>query len=223
MTKSLEQNQQQKNNHKEENPWVEIGQTIVMALFLSFGIRTFVAEARYIPSSSMEPTLLINDRLIVEKMTYRFNKPQRGDVVVFSPTEALQENGYDEAFIKRIVGVPGDKVELKEGEVLINKIPLQENYLNEDKTFLAYNRYFNGQEIENQNICGNKEPFLSGVVTIPDDSYLVLGDNRANSYDGRCWGLLPKDKIIGRAFVRFWPPQRIGQITENPVYAETID
>ncbi len=94
-------------------------------------------------------------------------------------------------------------MELKGGEVLINNNSLKENYLNEDKTYLSYSRYFNGQEIQNQNICGDKKPFLAGVVTIPDDSYLVLGDNRANSYDGRCWGLVPKDKIIGRAFVRF--------------------
>jgi signal peptidase I len=222
MTKSLDQNKQPKNNHKEENPWVEIAQTVAMALFLSFGIRTFVAEARYIPSSSMEPTLLINDRLIIEKMSYRFHEPKRGDVVVFAPTPALAENGYNEAFIKRIIGVPGDEVQLKDGQVLIENNPLKENYTSGDKTDLAYPRYLDGITIENKSICGDQEPFLSGVVTIPEDSYLVLGDNRANSYDSRCWGLVPKDKIIGRAFVRFWPPQRVGPVTENPVYAETM-
>jgi signal peptidase I len=225
MTKRLDQNQQLQTNNKSnkpENPWVEIAQTIVLALCLSFGIRTFVAEARYIPSSSMEPTLLINDRLIIEKMSYHFGEPKRGDIVVFNPTATLQESGYDEAFIKRIIAVPGDQVQLKDGQVLIKNHPLSENYTSGDKTYTAYPRYINGMETKPQSICGNQIPFLSGVVTIPKDSYLVLGDNRANSYDSRCWGLVPKDKIIGRASVRFWPPQRVGMINGNSVYAETI-
>lgn len=198
MTQNLEENQPLKNQDKEENPVVEIIKTIIMAVFLSFGIRTFVAEARYIPSSSMEPTLLINDRLIVEKMTYHFSNPKRGDVVVFGPTEALKKQNFNEAFIKRIIGLPGDTIKVTGGKVYVNDQALRENYIKQDPNY-DY-----------------------GPVTVPEGQYLVLGDNRNNSYDSHYWGFVPKENIIGRASVRFWPPQRIGSITENPVYAETI-
>ena len=110
MTKSAENHQESKVTVKEENPWVELLKTFAAAAVLSFGIRTFVAEARYIPSSSMEPTLLINDRLIIEKLSYRFSEPERGDVIVFNPTESLKQQDFHEAFIKRIIGLPGEKV-----------------------------------------------------------------------------------------------------------------
>lgn len=201
MTKNLENDQKleikPQPQPQEENPWMEILKTIAMAVVLSFGIRTFVAEARYIPSSSMEPTLLINDKLIIEKVSYHFRDPERGDVVVFSPTEALQKQNFKEAFIKRIIGLPGDTVKVRQGTVYVNDQPLRENYIKQ------------------------KPDYTFGPVIVPEGQYLVLGDNRNNSYDSHYWGFVPKDNIIGRASVRFWPPQRIGSITENPVYAET--
>jgi signal peptidase I len=175
----------------EENPVVEIVKTIAMAAVLSFGIRTFVAEARYIPSSSMEPTLQINDRLIIEKMTYRFNEPQRGDVIVFNATEALQQQNFKEAFIKRVIGLPGDTVLIKNGEVIVNGEVLEELYIKE------------------------RPNYEYGPVTVPEEEYLVLGDNRNNSYDSHYWGFVPDDKIIGRAFIRFWPPQRLGSLEQE--------
>ncbi|MGB5769108.1 MAG: signal peptidase I, partial [Crocosphaera sp.] len=99
MTRREKQDKNKNTQSSQENPWVELTQTIVTAVILAFGIRTFVAEARYIPSSSMEPTLEINDRLIIEKISYRFREPVRGDVVVFNPTEALQEQDFHDAFI----------------------------------------------------------------------------------------------------------------------------
>ena len=197
MSKKLPNQASTKAVESEENPLVEIAKTVAMAFVLSFGIRTFVAEARYIPSSSMEPTLQINDRLIIEKMTYRFNKPERGDVVVFNATEALKEQNFHDAFIKRIIGLPGDKVVVRNGQVKVNGKIIREAYIKE------------------------KPNYNYGPVIVPQGNYLVLGDNRNNSYDSHYWGFVPKDKIIGRAFVRFWPPQRIGSIDENPVYAET--
>lgn len=197
MTKSVEENNQAQLNQQEENPWIEIAKTVAMAFCLSFGIRTFVAEARYIPSSSMEPTLQINDRLIIEKMTYRFEEPERGDVVVFGPTDALKEQNFNEAFIKRIIGLPNDKVVVSRGKVYVNNQLLSENYIKEDPEY-DY-----------------------GPVIVPEGEYLVLGDNRNNSYDSHYWGFVPKEKIIGRAFVRFWPPQRVGKITENSMYGES--
>ena len=197
MTRSLQNNQEPKVNVKEENPWVEVLKTFAAAAVLSFGIRTFVAEARYIPSSSMEPTLLINDRLIIEKLSYRFTEPERGDVIVFNPTENLKQQDFHEAFIKRIIGLPGEKVLVRGGKVYINNQPLQEKYIEE------------------------KPEYDYGPVSVPEGHYLVLGDNRNNSYDSHYWGFVPKENIIGRAFVRFWPPQRIGSIDESSVYSET--
>jgi signal peptidase I len=90
---------------KPENVWVETIKTIGISVILALGMRQFVAEARYIPSGSMEPTLLVDDRLIVDKMSYRFSDPQRGDIVVFDPTPELKRQGYNEAFIKRVIGL----------------------------------------------------------------------------------------------------------------------
>src|SRR4028118_2024276 len=103
------QNQQSENipQQKSENPWVEAIKTIGLSAILAFGIRSFVAEARYIPSGSMLPTLQINDRLIIDKISYKFNNPRRGDIVVFNPTETLEKQNFHDAFIKRVIGTPG--------------------------------------------------------------------------------------------------------------------
>jgi signal peptidase I len=177
-----------------ENPWLEGLKTIGLSAVLAFGIRTFVAEARYIPSGSMLPTLQINDRLIVDKLGYHFKNPQRGDVVVFSPTDALEKQNFHDAFIKRVIGLPGDKVEVKEGRVFINDKPLEEDYI------------------------ADRPQYQYGPVTVPQDQYLVLGDNRNNSYDSHYWGFVPRNHIIGRAVVRFWPMNRLGEITPEPNY-----
>lgn len=181
---------------KEENPIVELLKTFISAGILAFGIRTFVAEARFIPSSSMEPTLEIDDRLIIEKISYLFRDPVRGDVVVFSPTDTLKEQNYKDAFIKRVIGTPGDIVEVKNGEVYINDKRLAEKYI-EDAPNYQY-----------------------GPVTVPKDRYLVLGDNRNNSYDSHYWGFVPRQNLIGRATIRFWPLNRLGYLDEKPLYPE---
>jgi signal peptidase I len=178
----------------EENPVIEIAKTLATAFILAIGIRTLVAEARYIPSSSMEPTLEINDRLIIEKISYRFRTPQRGDVVVFSPTDKLREQNFKDAFIKRVIGLPGEKVEVKGGTVYVNGTALREKYIEESPEY----KY--------------------GPVEVPPDQYLVLGDNRNNSYDSHYWGFVPRKNLIGRAVVRFWPFNRLGSIDETPVY-----
>ncbi|WP_421655219.1 signal peptidase I [Leptothermofonsia sp. ETS-13] len=177
-----------------ENPWMEGLKTIGLSAVLAFGIRTFVAEARYIPSGSMLPTLQVNDRLIVDKLGYYFKSPQRGDIVVFSPTDALQKQNFHDAFIKRVIGLPGEKVEVKGGRVYINDKPLKENYI------------------------ADAPQYQWGPKVVPEGSYLVLGDNRNNSYDSHYWGFVPRDKIIGRAVVRFWPPDRVGEIKPDPTY-----
>ncbi|MDJ0531374.1 MAG: signal peptidase I [Xenococcaceae cyanobacterium MO_207.B15] len=178
----------------EENPVVEIVKTLATAFVLAIGIRTLVAEARYIPSSSMEPTLEINDRLIIEKISYRFKAPQRGDVVVFSPTDKLREQNFKDAFIKRVIGLPGETVEVKGGTVYVNGKALREKYIDE------------------------APEYTYGPETVPPDQYLVLGDNRNNSYDSHYWGFVPRENLIGRAIVRFWPIDRLGSLDETPVY-----
>ncbi|MBW4685514.1 MAG: signal peptidase I [Komarekiella atlantica HA4396-MV6] len=177
---------QQSSPSKNENILLETVKTIGLSLVLAFGIRTFVAEARYIPSGSMEPTLQINDRLIIDKVSYDFISPQRGDIVVFNPTKTLLYENYHEAFIKRVIGLPEETVKVKNGLVYINGSPLKENYLEA------------------------KPDYQWGPVIVPKNSYLVLGDNRNNSYDSHYWGFVPRNKIIGRAIVRFYPLNRIG-------------
>ncbi|BFM41296.1 signal peptidase I [Synechocystis sp. LKSZ1] len=189
MTQRVDQEPKPMSPAPQENPWLEIAKTVVTAAILAFGIRTFVAEARYIPSSSMEPTLQINDRLIIEKISYHFHAPQRGDIVVFNPTVALEERNFKDAFIKRVIGLPGDTVEVSRGTVYINGEPLKENYIAQAPTY-DY-----------------------GPVTVPPNQYLVLGDNRNNSYDSHFWGFVPREKLIGRAFVRFWPFTRLGLLS----------
>jgi signal peptidase I len=194
MTRVQDQQPDKIPDQKSDNPWIEALKTIGLSAVLAFGIRSFVAEARYIPSGSMLPTLQINDRLIIDKLSYRFKNPVRGDIVVFSPTETLEKQNFHDAFIKRVIGTPGDKVEVKGGRVYVNDQPLKEKYIEE------------------------KPNYNWGPVTVPPDSYLVLGDNRNNSYDSHYWGFVPREKIIGRAIVRFWPMNRVGELDQTPVY-----
>jgi signal peptidase I len=180
-----------------ENVWLEVVKTLGLSAILALGLRTFVAEARYIPSKSMVPTLQVDDRLIVDKVTYRFRDPQRGDIIVFMPPDeasvvctgpqAIQHN--KDAYIKRIIGLPGDTVEVKQGQVFINGNPIKESYLAE------------------------VPDYQYGPRVVPQGSYLVLGDNRNNSCDSHYWGFVPRDNIIGRAVVRFWPLNRVGEIS----------
>ncbi|MBK1990785.1 signal peptidase I [Sphaerospermopsis aphanizomenoides BCCUSP55] len=201
-----------------DNSWIlELGKTIILNVFLALGIRTFVAEARWIPSGSMEPTLHGTpnqweaDKIIVDKVKYKFTKPERGDIVVFSPTEELKKEQYHDAFIKRVIGLPGETVELRAGQVYINNKLLEED------------KYLSPSVRTVVDVCtsGQQPAFLVKPETIPPDSYLVLGDNRGSSYDGRCWGLVPRQNIIGRAIVRFWPLNNVGTIDKSPLYPST--
>ncbi len=186
---------------KVEHPAIETLKTLGLSVLFAFGLRVAVAESCYIPSASMQPTLQINDKLIVDKISYRFNNPVRGDIVVFSPTAELAKQvdtegnqKFKENFIKRVIGVPGDRVEVNNGKVYINGRVIAEKYLNEAP---SYNW---------------SSTALTPNGIIPKGQYLVLGDNRNNSYDSHYWGFVPKDKIVGKAVVRFWPIDRAGAI-----------
>ena len=186
----------------------ETVETIVTVLILVILIRSFVGEPRWIPSSSMEPTLQIKDNLIIEKISYRFHEPERGDIIVFYPPhheldpslwgKFARMIGFfskDEAYIKRIIGLPGDEIEIvsKEG-VYINGILLEEPYKKE---------VFNGS-------C--KEDMFCGPYIVSENNYYMMGDNRNDSTDSRYWGTLPENRVVGKAFLRFWPLHRIGLI-----------
>lgn len=165
-------------------------QIIAIALALALFIRAFVAEPRFIPSDSMLPTLEVGDRLVVEKVSYRFRPPATGEIIVFDPPQQLQIQGYakDQAFIKRIIGTPGQTVQIQDGKVYLNGTPLQEDYIAEPPAY-------------------NMRP-----VKVPEDQLFVMGDNRNNSNDSHVWGFLPQQNIIGHACFRFWPFSRIGRV-----------
>jgi signal peptidase I len=206
MTRLQDQESKKQPLQDAENHWVEAIKTIALSGILAFGIRSFVAEARYIPSESMLPTLQINDRLIIDKISYDFRDPARGDIAVFSPPEVLQQQNYQYPFIKRVIGLPGDKVEVKEGRVYVNDQLLREKYIDEKPNYNFSTEEFNTR----LQIKGG---------TVPPNQYLVLGDNRNDSYDSHYWGYVPRSKIIGRAVIRFWPPNRVGELGEGPVPA----
>jgi signal peptidase I len=193
-----------------ENPWIETLKTIGLSAVLAFGIRSFVAEARFIPSGSMLPTLQIDDRLIIDKISYRFANPSRGDIVVFNPTAQLEKEKYKDAFIKRVIGLPGDRIDVKSGEVYINGKILSEKYLGEAP----------GQDWSTTDKMSSGDHPIKWPTNglVPEGSYLVLGDNRNNSYDSHYWGFVPKDRIVGKATLRFWPINRIGGIDPKPDY-----
>ena len=170
------------------NSWLSAAKTVGIGLALAFGFHTFVAEVRYIPSESMQPTLAVGDRLIVEKLSYNFHPPRRGDIVVFKAPAALVKQTLKEDLIKRVVGLPGDVIEVKQGKVYVDGNALSEPY-----------------EAEQPN-------YGYGPVTIPSNQYFVLGDNRNHSYDSHYWGFISQKEIIGHAAFRFSPVRRAGSI-----------
>lgn len=153
---------------------------IVIALALALLLRNFVIEGRIIPSGSMLPTLQLQDRVMVNKFIYDFKDPVRGDIIILDPPPALERT---DLFIKRVIGLPGETVEMKDGKVYINGKALIEPYLAEplDYTF--------------------------GPVVVPQNSLLVLGDNRNYSFDSHKWvpAWLTRDRVKGKAFMVYWP------------------
>ena len=155
------------------------------ALLVAFVIKTFLLQAFYIPSLSMAPTLKINDRVLVNKLSYDLHEVHRGDLVVFE--SPANEGSETKDLIKRVIGLPGETVESRDGRMVVNGEVLDEPYLDAGV------------------VTGPLEK-----VTVPPDHVWVMGDNRANSRDSRFFGAIPESLIIGRAFVRVWPVTAIG-------------
>lgn len=160
----------------------EVFESVAIAVLLAVLIRLFILEPFYIPSGSMEPTLKEHDRIIVSKLHYHFQEPKRGDIVVFKYPRDPKRN-----FVKRLIAVGGETVAIRNSRLYINGQPVPEDYLPKGLRFADY-----------------------GPVEVPRGSYFMLGDNRNNSDDSRVWGFLPKDLIVGKAIVIYWPPDRIG-------------
>jgi signal peptidase I len=189
---------------------LELVLIVAVALGLALGIQAFLVKPYRIPSESMVPTLKVGQRVLVNRIGARFSAPHVGDVVVFHPPEGAEQSntcgsGQPPAgevcdkptstrasvnFIKRVVAGPGDKISIQDGHVVLNG-KLQK------ETFAAP--------------CGGGEGCdFRRTVTIPADSYFMMGDNRGESDDSRFWGPVPRKWIIGKAFATYWPPKRIG-------------
>ena len=184
--------------------------TIVFVLVMVIIIRFFVGEIRWIPSGSMKPTFVEGDRIVVERFSRFYKTPNRGDVMVFYPPFTELKNtpwklfsrltGFfckDVAYIKRVIGMPGDTLEVKidstgAGYVYINGKKLDEPYV---------------KSIYDYSLC--TERMFCGPIKLKEGEYFMMGDNRGNSQDSRYWGTLKQDRFIGRAVFLFWPLSRI--------------
>ena len=185
---------------------------VALALGLALAIQAWIVKPYQIPSESMEPTLVVGQRVLVNRFIYHFKDPKPGDIVVFHPP-AGADNGTEcgvphpetqpcpkptaaessQNFIKRIVAGPGDTLSVKEGHPVVNGV---------EKKDEPYT-----------NPCGNSGPCnMPKPITIPPDMYFMMGDNRGASDDSRFWGPVPRSWIIGEAFATYWPPDRIGTL-----------
>lgn len=197
----------------------EACESLLIALALVFFlIRPFVVHAFLIPSQSMEPTLLVGDRLLVNKFVYRMRKPHRQEIVVFkAPSLALQKSGKPDQtdYIKRLIGLPGDLVRVENGHAFVNGKLLNEPYLQltspfGGRTFPDDYLYETPWRDIHRNLI--ERHWGKFWVRVPEGHYFVLGDNRFNSLDSREWGFVPYHALIGKSLIRFWPIPRIGFI-----------
>lgn len=170
--------------------FLDILEVVVFAIAIFLFIYLLVLQPHKIKGDSMQPNFPDGEFLLTDKVTYRFGEPKRGDVVVFQAPVAEGEE-----YIKRIIGLPGDRVSVKEGKVYINGAQLRENYL-KSTLFTPIGAFMaEGEE-----------------YVVPAGSYFVMGDNRPASSDSRSWGPVAKQKITGRAWVIYWPPEKSGVI-----------
>ncbi len=168
-----------KNGKKVKSMWRELIETVVSAGIIAFIIITFIGQVTVVKGASMEDTLFNRERLICNKIVYRITDPKHGDIVIFKPPIDQNHN-----YIKRVIAVEGDKVKIVKGVVYLNGERLKEDYVT--------------------------HPSFETMpeITVPKNSYFVLGDNRINSSDSRFWGFVPRKNIIGRASIVFWPITR---------------
>lgn len=176
--------------------WENWIKPLLVAAVLAVGIRTFLLGPYKIPTGSMRPFLMEGDRIFVDKLTYRFREPQRGDIVVFKyPLDRKKD------FVKRLVAFGGETVEVRDGQLYINSQKL------EKPSHFLERFYYNRQDWDYGKI--------GQVVSVPENHLFVLGDNSAQSSDSRNWGFVPRKNLIGRAVLIWWPPKRF-RLIKNP-------
>lgn len=204
--------------------------TIALALVF-FVIQPFILQAFWIPTGSMENTLRVDDRLLVSRAIYRLQEPKFQDVIVFeAPKSAAQESRTD--FIKRCVGTPGDKIEVRKGVLFRNGFATPEIYQLWNSGALPYDMKIVGGAVYSRDYFAPNVPTLwqhnrivvpaatqaainaatSGAV--PAGQLLMLGDHRSHSLDGHFWGFVPRQNVIGKAVCVFWPPTRLGLVDD---------
>lgn len=165
---------------------VDVLETLILSVILFVSINVISARIR-VDGASMEPTLISGEYVIVNRMSYRMGSPQRGDIIVFHFPRNPQEE-----YIKRIIGLAGDEVEVRDGAVYINGQRLNERYLSVKTNY-------------------------TGTWRVPDGQLFVLGDNRNNSSDSHDWGTVPMDYVVGKAILVYWPPPEWGLINHVPL------
>lgn len=172
----------------------ETAQVLVLAVSIFLFVYLLVMQPHKIDGDSMEPNFHENEYLLTDKLSYRFGEPQRGDVIVFK----APPTNYTEEYIKRLIAGPGDTVEIISGQVYVNGNKLEEPYLAEGTRTLP------------GKFMAENEP-----ITLPQGAYFVMGDNREHSKDSREFGFVPEDKITGRAWFIYWPPEDFGVVNAN--------
>ncbi|MGB2712334.1 MAG: signal peptidase I [Conexibacter sp.] len=196
----------------ERNPLVELVGIVVVALLLAFFIQLLLVKTYRIPSGSMEPTLDIGQRVLVNRIGTHFGDPSIGDIVVFHPPAGADQPGSaqcgapdagnrpcatatpqrsKQTFIKRVVGIGGDRISIRDGHVIRNGKRQPDGFI---------------KPCEVEGVGCN----FPGTITVPDGAFYLMGDNRGGSDDSRFWGPVPKKWIIGTAFATYWPPKRVG-------------
>ncbi len=185
---------------------IELAVVVVLALAVAEGVQAAVVKPFRIPSGSMEPTLKVGQRVLVNRLVYDFHPPRRGDIIVFHPpsqltcavavaaTEPCPQGSASASsvyFVKRVIGLPGDRVSIRGGHPVID-----------------------GRELSDEpyiNPCGGAQECNMGeAITIAPGHYFMMGDNRGDSDDSRFWGPIPASWIVGQVFLTYWPPDRIG-------------
>jgi signal peptidase I len=177
--------------------FLDIIETAVIALSIFLVVYLFIMQPHQVNGNSMYPNYEDGEYLMTDKFSYRFGQPNRGDVVVFhAPPSAHCPTGTGCDFIKRIIGVPGDTIEIKGGAIFLNDTQLKEEYL--PNGFVTQAGQFTSK----------------GPVIVPEGSYFVAGDNRSHSSDSRSWGFVTYEELVGKAFFRYFPFDRFGLLPE---------
>jgi signal peptidase I len=172
-----------------------------ICMYLSPFIKSYY-EARTVFGVGMQPTLQPQDHVLVNKTRYIYDKLTRGDIVLFDPTSTMKKQAFQGVFLKRIVGLPGETFRYQNEQVYINRKMLQESYI------------VRNEQLRTHACKTQTERMFSRDIMVPSDSYVVLGDNRDESYDSRCWGFIPKAVILGKAESIFLPFNRIRRVDQ---------